>query len=262
MIIRHDIDPKLYLAESDQFSAVVAIATTQEEILTPYDNIDKLLKPSLITATQSETEYYTCCNGMGSLISPNWILTAAHVAKELSPNAKIKIKEKAFAIKEIFSHPYFLSSGERELAENDIALIQLQQAVEGVQLLPLYQQKDELGKVVTLVGQGDFGNGLTGPECVDSKMRIATNRIEQADDQHLVFTFDAPPNCTKLEGVSGPGDNGGPALIKIDEGWAIAGISSSQQSLNAREGHYGVIDYYTRISFHLDWINFILQGVQ
>ena len=36
-------------------------------------------------------------------------------------------------------------------------------------------------------------------------MRIATNRIEKVDAQWLMFAFDAPPECTALEGISGPG---------------------------------------------------------
>ena len=108
MIIRHDIDPELYLTDADKFPAVFAIASTQQEMLTPYDKIDELLKPNLMPAIQTEPKFYTCCDGMGTLIRPSWILTAAHVATELSAGAGIDIKEQTYAIKEIFLHPGFL----------------------------------------------------------------------------------------------------------------------------------------------------------
>ena len=134
----------------------------------------------------------------------------------------------------------------------------------GISPLPLYSQTDELDKIVTFVGRGDFGHGLIGPDQVDGKMRIATNRIEKVDEQWLVFKFDAPPEGTELEGISGPGDSGGPALMKTGEGWAIAGISSGQISRlpsgeNLGEGRYGVWEYYTRVSSYLPWIDSVVE---
>lgn len=254
MIIRHDIDSGLYLINSAKFPAVFAVDSYQEEIQIAYDKIDELLKPSLLPITP---KFRTRYDGMGMLIHPRWVLSAAHVAVELSTEKTIEIVDDTYTIENILLHPNFRNYSATEMAENDIALIQLNRSVDSVVPLPLYTQKDEVGQVVTFVGRGDYGNGLIGPDQVDGKMRMATNRIETADDQWLIFEFDAPPNGTELEGISGPGDSGGPALIKTEEGWAIAGISSGQDHDSLQkvgEGRYGAREYYTRVSFQLDWI--------
>lgn len=265
MIIRHDIDPARYLITPAQFPAVFAVDSFREEIQIAYDEIDELLKPSLFQMAQPEPKFRTRYDGMGMLIAPRWVLSAAHVATELSLDKPIEIVGQSYGVESIFLHPQFRNYGEnQEMAENDIALIQLKQPVENVDPLPLYTQKDELGKTVTFVGRGDFGNGLVGPNSVDGKLRIATNRIEQTDDQWLIFKFDAPPDCTDLEGISGPGDSGGPALITTDEGWAIAGISSGNDDPenNLGEGRYGTWEYYTRVSFQLDWVEAIITNAE
>ena len=263
MIIRHDIDPNLYLVDPTQFSAVVAVNSCIEEIPIAYDNIDKMLKPSLIAEGQMVPETCDRTDGMGSLIHPSWILTAGHVALDLSPGSEIKFIDRAHSIKQIEIHPSFRNWGEElAFANNDVALLKLSHPVEAVEPLSLYRQSDELTKIATLIGSGDFGNGLVGPDCVDGKLRKVTNRIESLDEEWLVFKFDTPPDCADLEGISGPGDSGGPALLPVGNGWAIAGISSGQDSGTLGEGRYGVIDYYTRVSHYVEWIESVIKNGQ
>ncbi len=135
-----------------------------------------------------------------------------------------------------------------------MALLRLDRPAEAVDPIPPYVQKDEMGKVVTFVGRGDTGTGLTGPVTSDHKLRAATNRVERVEDDMLVFRFDAPsdPNVTPLEGISGPGDSGGPALIETVDGLRLAGLSVAQSG--RPKGQYGVWEFYTRVSAELTWI--------
>lgn len=243
---------------------MVVVDSTQEEVPIAYDNIDRMLKPSLIAESLMVPEVCDRTDGMGSLIHPNWILTAGHVATEISLENKVAFSDKTYSIKQIVVHPNFQnwSEGSREetFAENDIALIELTQSVEGIAPLPLYYQSNELDQIATFLGSGDFGTGLTGPDRVDAKLRKATNQIESVNEEWLTFEFNKPPEGTEIEGIPGPGDSGGPALLKVEGKWAIAGISSGQGNIQTvGEGHYGAEEYYTRVSQYTQWIEAVVK---
>ena len=77
------------------------------------------------------------------------------------------------------------------------------------------QADDYTGVTVVFVGAGDIGTGESGPAGADGQMRMARNTVAVADERFLLFKFDAPdsPSALDLEGISGPGDSGGPAYV-------------------------------------------------
>ena len=95
-------------------------------------------------------------------------------------------------------------------------------------------------------------------------MRAATNRVERAEGSLLQFRFDAPgdPGATELEGISGPGDSGGPAYAETDGVRYVIGVSSAQDSRPAdrKVGRYGVLEFYARVSHFADWIERTMRG--
>lgn len=222
LITRHDVKDERFLAEGERFKAIVHLPM-----------------------------------GEGTLIAPHWVLTAGHVGNDLkrdmqggyAPTARIAGVE--HAITEVFVHPAFVP------IENDLALLKLKDVVDGVSpaRLPAADLNEEDRKVL-LIGMGDMGNGLTGPQKWDKRTRGATNMIDTVDDKWISFRFDAPgdPRVTELEGISGPGDSGGPALLEGADGFTVVGISSNQTGSNGR-GRYGQVEHYTRVSRYLDWIH-------
>lgn len=183
--------------------------------------------------------------GAGTLIAPEWVLTAKHVTELIKLPHDVTAGGERVAIKRMIPHPKI-----------DLALVQLATPAKA-RPAALYTARDEEGKEIVVAGPGFSGDGLTGPVDRDGVLRAATNRIDRALENWLRFRFDAPPEGTELEGISGPGDSGGPAFLD----GKLAGVSSGQDDrATGKEGVYGVDEYYVRVSSYLDWIRVTMRG--
>lgn len=195
-------------------------------------------------------------NGAVTLIDPSWVVTAAHVAEGVGPfHRTVRFSGKDYLVDRVVLHPTWGTGVEApELV--DLALMRLATPVTEIQPAGLYPRKDEMGREVLFVGWGDLGNGQTGPTKRDSVLRGATNVVDEVVGGWISFLFDEPPAGTEFEGISGPGDSGGPALVKEDGKVYIIGVSASNDSSEARGGHctYLSREYYPRISTAIPWI--------
>jgi len=195
-------------------------------------------------------------DGEGTLIAPNWVLTAAHVGTEIKNGHTVTVGSDSAVVDSVILHPDWEDGG-----AHDLALLRLRKPISTALPVKLYRGGDELDREVILVGYGDYGTGLTGPKGNDRRVRGATNRIDEATEYWLKFRFDAPgdPRTTELEGVSGPGDSGGPAFFGEVDSAMLAGVSSGQSSraTGGKPGRYGVVEYYVRVSRYINWIESI-----
>ena len=242
---------------------VISLATPAKRnpIITRHDRADSV---SINFAKElpviSSIVKYSSTDVAGTLITPQWVLSAAHVAETIKDGQKLIQGTDSLIVEKVVIHPGWLEHGRPE----DIALIKLKIPVSNVVTPGLYKNRDEAGQEVIVAGNGDYGTGLTGPEGNDGVFRAATNRIEEASENYLKWKFENPdsePNLvTALEGISGPGDSSGPAFIKEGNVYFIAGISSGQstKATNGKEGFYGVTEYYTRVSSYINWIEEII----
>lgn len=185
---------------------------------------------------------------VATVIDDHWLVTAAHCvnANEHYP-VSITHLQNEYPVMHIIGHPDFAQSG-----DSDIALLQLAWPLTGAKHAPLYENKDEKGKQITLIGNGATGNGLTGDSLRDGVFRGATNTISIVDGHWMSFEFNKPAEATEFEGVSGTGDSGGPAFIYQSGVPFLAGVSCCQEA--EVQGSYGATEHYSRISTHIEWL--------
>ncbi|MBX9788919.1 MAG: DUF4214 domain-containing protein [Pirellulales bacterium] len=125
-------------------------------------------------------------------------------------------------------------------------------------------QSPEDGSVLTIVGYGDTGTGVTGslPNSKGIK-RIGNNRVTQIDDQsngdllHVEFEESGGNSLGTSEAVAAFGDKGAPAFLSklpdgstLSGGPVIAGIYSFEEFGDPLDeiNQFGIAEHYTRVS--------------
>jgi hypothetical protein len=228
IIIRHDREDRQYIAIGDGYPAVGTMLPVGD--------------------------------GVATLIAPQWAITAAHVAENISPfSSFVSFDGHDHEVERVFYHPTWRGLDDFNPEDGgtvDVALLKLGAPVAGIDPIGLYRNSDEEGKRITFVGWGETGSGLSGPEGADGRRRGARNVVSSVNHDWIYFLFDTPPEGDDLEGISGPGDSGGPALLQADGQLFILGVGSSNDDFG--QGiptcTYGTTEIYARVSAHREWI--------
>ena len=199
--------------------------------------------------------YAGSADGMGTWIAEEWILTAAHVAEGFQTGDPIGDKDR-LVVADVAIHPGWPAES------IDLGLIRVASGPSDLDIVPLCRADDYTGATIVFLGAGDIGTGETGPARADGQMRMAKNIVTVADEKFLLFEFDAPdsPSASDFEGISGPGDSGGPAYVERENGVCVVAVSSGQdtESTGGAEGRYGVVEFYSRADVQHVWIDSVL----
>ena len=206
---------------------------------------------------------------VGTLVGERWVLTAGHVAANISPFSRsVRCGGRRFPIAEVHTFPGWGvmrgSGGDAvDLEVPDLALVRLAAPVTGIAPVRLHRAGGEAGRAIVVVGTGLSGTGETGPETEDGRMRAATNVVDSVFGQYFTFTFSPPddPSATDLEGIGGPGDSGGPALVTHDGEVYVLGVSSlNSRGDAAGPARYRTTELYARVSSSAEWIDRVMAG--
>jgi Trypsin/PEP-CTERM motif len=204
-------------------------------------------------------------NGSGTLIAPNWVLTAAHNLAAAT-SGTFTINGIAYASTQLIRHPSYQNGN--PIGGYDVGLVQLSAAVPSLAPVTLYTGFGEVGQVVTYVGNGFTGTGLTGYRTLDNKKRAFQNVVDGDFGNPSVLLgsdFDNPhtesdnafgvPVPLNLEGSVAPGDSGGGVFLKIDSQTYLAGVISFVAATDGNaNSDYGDVNGFGRVSALHPWI--------
>ncbi|GAA5530669.1 DUF1986 domain-containing protein [Herpetosiphon gulosus] len=233
---------------------------------------DKIVGGSAATAGEFPWQARIARNGSlhcgGSLIAPQWVLTAAHCVQGFSVSSLSVVMgdhnwtsnegtEQSRTIAQAVVHPSYSSS----TYDNDIALLKLSSAVtlnSRVAVIPFATSADSAlynaGVMSTVTGWGALTEGGSSPSVlykvqvpvVSTATCNASNAYNGQITGNMVCAGYAAGGKDSCQG-----DSGGPFVAQSSGSWKLSGVVSWGDGC-ARANKYGV---YTKVSNYTSWIN-------
>jgi len=210
----------------------------------------------------------------GTLISPNWVLTAGHVV-DIAQSLNFTVGGRTITADRWVPHPNWTGN---VVSGYDIGLFKLHESVTDIAPVTLYTGSSELGRIGTFVGYGMTGTGLTGATIFDGLKRGSQNNLDRFYDSAkriFMVDFDNPSPYAYfdnlvgsktplyIEGLIAPGDSGGPVFMSEGTGRVVVGVNSFLGA-NFFDGKpdsdYGDYAGATRVSPFTSWIDSVLYG--
>ena len=211
----------------------------------------------------------------GVLITPKWVLTAAHFVEDSSV---WKFGETFYATKRIVKHPKLKPNAQETQWDGwDMALVELAEPVWDIKPASRYYGHQELGRVITKIGFGYLGDGASGLSTPRVQKKLGgQNTIEAIGGRFegrafstdvLVCDFDSPSSSEsnhfgsaeplELEIGGSKGDSGGGTFMQENGQFFLVGIVSG--ALN-REIKYGSVMALARVTTANEWIDSVVYN--
>ena len=192
--------------------------------------------------------------GVGTLISPRHVLTAAHLVDGLAAtDGRFQVGTSTFATQEIFIQPNFNAAALGTDAGNDIAVLLLDREVTDVIPSAIFRDVPAVGEFLTLVGFGEGGDGTTGADGMPGTKRVGDSAIDLVSPTLLVRDFD-----DDTESNTAPGDDGAPGFLNENGRLLVAGVFSTSTQANAAIGDRA---FDSRVDNYAAWIDSIVAVI-
>ena len=226
----------------------------------------------------------------GVLISPDWVLTAAHVVEgnnflgggitNMTFSLTAGSSTFVYTAMQWIPHPGWAVTSANVFAGFDIGLVRLSSQTTAVNPATLYASPLTTALPATIVGYGSSGTGSTGFLAgTAGTKRAGQNMIEATGDNYSISSgilfadFDDPldpakniigsPTPLPLEYSPAPGDSGGGLFVTQGVNTYLMGITSFGWGFrdNVPDASYGDLAGFVAVSPHLSWIQSTIAPV-
>lgn len=233
---------------------------------------------ALVALASNGGSGWGACSGtwIGNDDEHGYVLTAAHCFSEEAPALDFRVRSRGgseFEVVDAAIHENWVDTG--STTGYDIAILVLDAPVHDAGRPPTLHGGDgELGRLLTFMGYGsrgiasigqhdDYHDGEATPAAAQGLVDVVKGDGDDEDTGNYLGVFlpaedgsienpygGATTPGSRLAGLLGSGDSGGPAFMQVGGRWVLAGVNSNGSG-NAEAGQ---TSWFVRVAGKRDWI--------